>query len=193
MNDLPNDNPDPMTERAILGGGCFWCLEAVFIRLEGVRGVRSGYAGGWKENPGYREVCSGSTGHAEVVEVVFDPEVIGYEELLRVFFTIHDPTTVDRQGNDVGSQYRSIIFTLSDEQEAAARRVMASLTADGPWDDPIVTAVEPLQRFWPAEPEHHRYFERNPTQGYCSVVVAPKVAKARASFAHRFRETPLPP
>lgn len=174
------------TERAILGGGCFWCLEAVFIRIEGVKEVRSGYAGGWKEDPGYREVCAGTTGHAEVVEVVYDPAVISYEELLRIFFTIHDPTTKDRQGNDVGTQYRSIILTLSDEQAHSARRVMDELAAQGVWDAPMVTQVVPLERFWPAEAEHHRYFERNPTQGYCQVVVAPKVAKARSAFAHRF-------
>ena len=175
------------TESAILGGGCFWCLEAVFKELRGVASVRSGYAGGSVERPGYREVCGGRTGHAEVVEVRFDPAQISFEDLLRVFFTIHDPTTRDRQGNDVGTQYRSAIFFQSPGQEQAARTVMAEVTHEKLWDGTLTTEVAPLATFWPAEAEHDDYFARNPGSGYCRVVVAPKVVKFRKQHAARLR------
>ncbi len=167
-------------ELATLGGGCFWCLEAVYLELRGVRSVKSGYAGGHVPNPTYEQVCGKRTGHAEVIQVAYDPTEITYRELLEVFFTIHDPTTIDRQGNDVGPQYRSAIFTHSPEQEAEARAARASAQAH--WDDPIVTEVEPLETFWPAETYHDNYFARNPGNPYCAVVVAPKVSKARKVF-----------
>ncbi|MCL4215369.1 MAG: peptide-methionine (S)-S-oxide reductase MsrA [Gemmatimonadales bacterium] len=176
-----------MTELATLGGGCFWCLEAVYLELRGVRAVKSGYAGGHVANPTYEEVCGKKTGHAEVVQVEFDPAEISFAELLEVFFTIHDPTTKDRQGNDVGPQYRSVILTHSPEQERIAREQLAAAQAH--WDAPIVTEVAPLEKFWPAERVHDNYFARNPQNPYCAVVVAPKVAKARKLFldklAHR--------
>lgn len=175
------------TEKATLAGGCFWCLEAVFELLEGVESVESGYAGGHVDDPTYQQVCTGRTGHAEVVQVVFDPDVISFTDLLDVFFTIHDPTTVDRQGADVGSQYRSVIFTHSSEQRDVAEHVIAELGARGLWDDPIVTAVVPLDTFYPAEPYHDDYVRRNPGQGYCQVVVAPKVAKARKIFVDKLK------
>ncbi len=174
-------------EVATLGGGCFWCLEAVYDRIEGVEAVQSGYAGGHDPAPSYRAVCSGSTGHAEVVQVTFDPAVIPFDELLRIFFTIHDPTTPNRQGADVGTQYRSIILFHSAEQEAAARRVMAEVERAGMWRSPLVTELASLEHFHPAEAEHHRYYERNPGASYCRLVVEPKVRKARSAFAHRFR------
>lgn len=170
-------------ERATLGGGCFWCLEAVYLELHGVRAVKSGYAGGHVPSPTYEQVCGKQTGHAEVVQVEYDPAAITYGELLDVFFTIHDPTTPDRQGNDVGPQYRSIILTHSAEQERIARAKRAEAQAH--WDDPIVTAIEPLDTFWPAERYHDDYFARNPQNPYCAVVVAPKVAKARKAFAEK--------
>lgn len=172
-------------ETATLGGGCFWCLEAVYEEVEGVHSVKSGYTGGHDPNPTYKQVCSGTTGHAEVVQVRFDPAVTTYRELLEIFFVIHDPTQLDRQGNDVGTQYRSAVFTHSDEQAATARDVIRTLDADGPWDGPIVTTVEPLDTFHPAEEYHDSYYRKNPTQGYCRVVVAPKVAKFRSRFAHK--------
>ena len=174
-------------EAATLGGGCFWCLEAVFKELRGVVSVTSGYAGGHVENPSYEEVCGKKTGHAEVVRVVFDPAELSYADLLRVFFTIHDPTTKDRQGNDVGPQYRSIIFAHSAAQDATAREVMGEVAAAGIYDDPIVTELVPEAPFWPAEPEHHDYFARNPWSGYCRAVVAPKVVKFRKIFADRVK------
>jgi peptide-methionine (S)-S-oxide reductase len=181
-------SPAATTETAILGGGCFWCLEAVFDRLKGVQSVESGYAGGHTRNPSYDDVCSGDTGHAEVVRVVFDPAVLSYRDLLRVFFAIHDPTTKDRQGNDVGTQYRSVIFPQSAEQRADALAVSGELTAAKLWDDPIVTEVADGGVFYPAESYHRRYFERNPGQPYCQFVVAPKVAKFRKQFADRLRD-----
>jgi peptide-methionine (S)-S-oxide reductase len=174
-------------EAATLGGGCFWCLEAVFKDLRGVVSVMSGYAGGHVDNPTYEAVCGKKTGHAEVVRVVFDPAELSYADLLRVFFTIHDPTTKDRQGADVGPQYRSVILAHSPEQEATARQVIAALDAAAIWDDPIVTELVPEAPFWPAEPEHHDYFARNPWSGYCRAVVAPKVAKFRKTFAERLK------
>ena len=176
-----------MTELATLAGGCFWCLEAAVEQLKGVSAVASGDAGGAVAEPTYEAVCSGTTGHAEVVQVTFDPAVIGYRDLLDVFFTIHDPTTLNRQGNDIGTQYRSAIFTHSPEQAVMAREVIADLTARGAWDDPIVTDVLPLDRFWPAEPYHRDYFRRNPNQPYCMFVVAPKVAKLRKDHLNRLR------
>ena len=175
------------TEQATLGGGCFWCLEAVFLELRGVTRVVSGYAGGNVVRPTYEQVCGGRTGHAEVVQVTFDPVELGYADLLRVFFTIHDPTTPDRQGNDVGPQYRSIILTHSDEQRRIAEAVTKEIADAGIWDGPIVTEIEPLEVFYPAEDYHQNYFASNPSTGYCRVVVAPKVAKFRKSFADRLR------
>jgi peptide-methionine (S)-S-oxide reductase len=173
---------------ATLGGGCFWCLEAVFLEFEGVTAVQSGYAGGHTPNPTYREVCAKNTGHAEVVQVAFDPEILPYAELLRIFFTIHDPTTPDRQGADRGPQYRSIILFHSSEQEEDARTIMAEVQEAGWWGDaPLVTQLVPASTFYPAEPEHDQYFARNPSAPYCQFVVEPKVVKARTSFAHRLR------
>jgi len=172
---------------ATLGGGCFWCLDAVFERVEGVRSVVSGYAGGPSPHPSYKEVCSGTTGHAEVVQLRFDPSVIAFRDILEIFFAIHDPTTVNRQGADVGTQYRSVIFHHDEAQERDARDVIAALEADGTWDAPVVTEVAPLEAFYEAEAYHQEYFRRNPYQPYCQVVVAPKVAKLRQKFAHRLR------
>jgi peptide-methionine (S)-S-oxide reductase len=176
-----------MKETATLAGGCFWCLEAVYRELKGVERVQSGYANGRRPNPTYEQVCTGTTGHAEVVQIEFDPAVITFKDLLDVFFTIHDPTTLDRQGNDVGTQYRSAIFTHDAKQETVAREKIAELTKEGVWGDPIVTVVEPLQSFYPAEDYHAAYFERNGGQPYCQFVVAPKVAKARQKFAARLK------
>jgi peptide-methionine (S)-S-oxide reductase len=175
------------TETATLGGGCFWCTEAVYDILEGVLDVRPGYAGGHVERPTYEQVCSKTTGHAEVVEVRFDPTVISYREILEVFFASHDPTQLDRQGNDVGPQYRSVIFTHGAEQLRTAREVIAQLTADAVFDDPIVTRVDEAPVFWPAEGEHLDYFARNPWQPYCAFVVSPKVAKIREKYAARLK------
>ena len=175
-------------EIATLGGGCFWCLEAVFKELRGVTGLMSGYAGGTVERPSYQQVCAGTTGHAEVVQVKFDPDQLAYADLLRVFFAIHDPTTRDRQGNDVGTQYRSIILTHSDAQRQTAEQVMREIAAAKIWRATLVTEVVPLQTFFPAEAEHHDYFARNPWSGYCQVVVAPKVAKFRKQFLDRLKQ-----
>jgi peptide-methionine (S)-S-oxide reductase len=170
-------------EKATIGGGCFWCLEAVFRETSGVSSAQSGYAGGHMANPTYEEVCAKRTGHAEVVQVTFDPARLSFADLLRVFFTIHDPTTKDRQGADIGPQYRSIILTHGDEQEATAKAIIAEITAAGLWMRPIVTEIIPLTEFWPAEPEHDNYFARNPWSGYCQAVIAPKLAKFRKAFA----------
>ena len=175
------------TQLATLAGGCFWCLEAAFQQLRGVESVQSGYAGGESPNPTYRAVCEGDTGHAEVVQIAYDPAVIRYRDLLTVFFTIHDPTTLNRQGADEGTQYRSAIFVHDAEQEHTARAVIAELTAQGQFDDPIVTEVVPLDVFHPAEPYHKDYFRRNPFQPYCIGVVAPKVAKVRSKFMQLLR------
>ncbi|MBN9460102.1 MAG: peptide-methionine (S)-S-oxide reductase MsrA [Burkholderiales bacterium] len=168
---------------AVLAGGCFWCLEAVFLEVRGVLSVESGYCGGTLENPSYEEVCSGRTGHAEAVRIEFDAQRVSYGDLLGIFFGIHDPTTVDRQGNDVGSQYRSTVFTLDEAQRREALDTIARLEREAVFDAPIVTQVVPLQRWFPAEAYHRRYFERNPHQGYCMAVVSPKVAKFRKQFA----------
>lgn len=174
-------------ELATLGGGCFWCIEAALKLLDGVSRVTSGYAGGASEHPTYRQVCTGTTDHAEVVRVEFDPAVIDYRTLLTAFFAIHDPTTRDRQGHDIGTQYRSVIFTHSGEQDRTARNLIAALDAERIWPDPIVTAVLPAPTFWPAEDYHQDYFVQNPAQPYCRAVVAPKVAKLRAQFAARLK------
>ena len=174
-------------ETATLAGGCFWCLEAVYDEIEGVGDVTSGYAGGSTPNPTYEQVCSGRTGHAEVVQIEFDPGVISFDEILDVFFTIHDPTTLNQQGNDVGTQYRSAIFYHSPEQEQIARKKIAELEAAKLWNAPIVTEVVPITAFYPAEEYHQEYFSRNPYQPYCQIVVAPKVAKARKKFLARLK------
>jgi peptide-methionine (S)-S-oxide reductase len=170
-------------EKTTLGGGCFWCLEAVFLGMKGITTATSGYAGGHVANPSYEEVCGKRTGHAEVVQVSYDPAIVSFPDLLRVFFAIHDPTTMDRQCADVGPQSRSIILTHDATQDAVAREVIAELTAARLWGDPIVTEIVTLTQFWPAEPEHHNYFARNPWSGYCQAVVAPKVVKFRKNFA----------
>ncbi len=171
------------TEIASFGGGCFWCTEAVFQQIRGVLAVESGYAGGAMPNPSYEQICTGKTGHAEVVRLNFDPTVISYRELLEIFFTIHDPTTLNRQGNDVGSQYRSVIYFHSPEQKTMAQQVMADMAAV--WDDALVTELTEAPAFYLAEAYHQNYFRQHPQQGYCSVVVAPKVAKARKLFASK--------
>lgn len=172
---------------ATLAGGCFWCLEAVFDDLQGVESVESGYTGGWAPHPTYAQVCTGETGHAEAVRITFDPAVISFRDLLEVFFAIHDPTTLNRQGADVGTQYRSAIFYHSPEQEQIARQVIAELEIAKVWSAPIVTDVTPCGDFYPAEEYHQEYFKKNPWQGYCQAVVAPKVAKFRQKFAHRLK------
>ena len=176
------------TDKATLGGGCFWCLEAVFLDLQGVLSVTSGYAGGSTPNPTYHEVCDGDTGHAEVVQVEFDSSQLSYGDLLRVFFAIHDPTTLNRQGADAGTQYRSVILTHSDEQRAAAEEIRGELERDKILDDPIVTEIAPLTVFYPAEEYHRDYFSRNPNQPYCRAVVAPKVSKFRKQFLEMLRK-----
>lgn len=174
-------------EVATLAGGCFWCLEAVYDQLRGVTDVVSGYAGGHVENPSYKAVCTGATGHAEVVQVTFDPAVISFRDLLNVFFTIHDPTTLNRQGADVGTQYRSAIFYHSEEQKATAETAIKE--AQSMWNDPIVTEIAPIDHFYAAEDYHQEYFANNPNQGYCQVVVAPKVAKFRKQYLDMLKET----
>jgi len=176
------------TEQATLGGGCFWCLEAVYEQLRGVIRVESGYAGGKVPNPTYDQVCTGRTGHAEVVQVTFDPGELTYEQLLEVFFIIHDPTTLNRQGADIGTQYRSVIFTHDEEQRAAAESVIDRIEREGIWDDPIVTDVSPLDAFYKAEDYHQEYYQRNRGQPYCQVVIAPKVAKFRRRYADKLRQ-----
>lgn len=172
-------------EIATLGGGCFWCLEAVYQELNGVLQVESGYAGGHVENPGYEEVCEGRTGHAEVVRIGFDPALVSYREILEIFFTIHDPTTLNRQGNDVGTQYRSVIYFHSPQQHDTARQVIAEMA--NVWDAPIVTELAPAGPFFKAETYHQNYYRQNPMQGYCAFIVAPKVAKFRATFADKLK------
>lgn len=174
-------------EQATLAGGCFWCLEAVYEQLQGVEKVVSGYAGGHVSDPSYEQVCTGTTGHAEVVQITFDPGVVSYRDLLDVFFTIHDPTTLNRQGADVGTQYRSAIFTHDAQQHASAEQAIKDITGAGLWSDPIVTEVTALDRFYPAEDYHQHYFQRNPQQGYCRVVIAPKVAKFRKQYLDRLK------
>lgn len=175
------------TEIATLGGGCFWCTEAALLQLKGVESIVSGYAGGATENPDYHSICTGRTGHAEVVEVCFDPAIIDYRTLLLAFFAIHDPTTLNRQGNDVGTQYRSVIFTHDGGQEKIALSLIAELAAAQTWPNPIVTAVSPAPTFWRAEDYHQNYYANNPMQGYCQAVVAPKAAKLRKVFTGRLK------
>ncbi len=178
-----------INETATLGGGCFWCTEAVFLEVAGVLAVEPGYAGGQTREPTYEQICEGDTGHAEVVKIEFDASRIAYKEILEIFFAIHDPTTLNRQGNDVGTQYRSVIFTHSEAQRAAALEVIAQLEREQLFEQEIVTQVAPLDgNYWPAEAYHRNYFAMHPTQGYCSFVVAPKVAKFRQKFAHRFHK-----
>ena len=178
---------DKRTQTATLAGGCYWCLEAVYDDLIGVISVESGFSGGHVDNPSYEAVCTGTTGHTEVVQVTFDPDTITYEDLLRIFFTIHDPTTLNRQGNDIGTQYRSAIFYHDSEQEQTARRVIQEFTEAKLWDDPIVTEVKPFEAFYIAPDYHQEYFANNPNQPYCRAVVAPKVAKFRAKYADRLK------
>jgi len=177
------------TEVAVLGGGCFWCLEAVYLDVEGVQAVESGYAGGSVVDPTYEQVCNGDTGHAEVVKVSFDVDTISYREILGIFFGIHDPTTLNRQGADIGTQYRSVIFFVDDTQRAQAQALIDELARGDIFDRPIVTQLAPLPDYYPAEAYHQRYFERHPYQGYCMGVVAPKVAKFRKQFASKLRRS----
>ncbi len=174
-------------DTAILAGGCFWCIEAVFLDVQGVVDAESGYAGGERPNPTYQEVCNGDTGHAEVVKVTYNPEEITYADLLRIFFSVHDPTTLNRQGADVGTQYRSAIFPLSDTQEATARAVIQEIDTSGIWDAPLVTTIETDAEYYKAEAYHQRFFMNNPEQGYCTAVVRPKVLKFRKQFADRLK------
>jgi peptide-methionine (S)-S-oxide reductase len=171
------------TERATLAGGCFWCIEAPMEELDGVLDVTSGYAGGHTANPTYREVCTGNTGHAEVVQVAYDPERIAYEDLLDVFFTVHDPTQLNRQGPDVGTQYRSAIFTHDDDQHETAEAYVDALDAEGGYEDRVVTEIEPLDTFYEAEDEHQNYYEKNPDDAYCTIHAQPKIEKVREKFA----------
>jgi peptide-methionine (S)-S-oxide reductase len=175
-------------EVATLAGGCFWCLETVYDQLRGVEDVVSGYSGGRQPNPTYEQVCSGATGHAEVVQVTFDPQLISFRDILGVFFAIHDPTTLNRQGGDVGTQYRSAVFYHTPEQKTVAEAVIAEVNASGIWPKPVVTQMAPFEAFYPAEAYHQEYFARNPNQGYCQVVVAPKVAKFRKQFLDRLKK-----
>ncbi|MEQ1922410.1 MAG: peptide-methionine (S)-S-oxide reductase MsrA [Pyrinomonadaceae bacterium] len=174
-------------ETATLAAGCFWCVEAIFDDLRGVEDVVSGYSGGHTENPTYKEVCSETTGHAEVVQIRFDPSELSYKELLQVFFTVHDPTTLNRQGGDIGTSYRSAVFYRSDEQKRVAEETIAEFNAEGIYDNPIVTEVTAFDKFWPAEDYHQEYFANNPNQPYCNAVVAPKVAKFRQKFLSRLK------
>ena len=179
---------DNNKEIATLAGGCFWCLEAVFDDLRGVEQVESGYSGGSKPSPSYYQVCTGTTGHAEVVQVTFDPQVTSFRELLEVFFTIHDPTTLNRQGADVGTQYRSAVFYHTPEQKEVAEQVIADLNAEKIWDAPIVTEVAPFTAFYPAEAEHQEYYQRNQSQPYCRAVIAPKVSKFRKQYLEKLKK-----
>ncbi|MDX1372523.1 MAG: peptide-methionine (S)-S-oxide reductase MsrA [Nitrososphaeraceae archaeon] len=174
-------------EIATFGSGCFWCTEAVFERLKGIMNVESGYAGGDILNPTYEEVCSGKTGHAEVIQVKFDPLIIGYEDLLEVFWRTHDPTTLNRQGNDKGTQYRSVIFYHNDKQKELAEKYKTVLDKSGAWDNPIVTEISPLINYFPAENYHQKYYENNPNQGYCSFIIAPKIEKFEKVFKDKLK------
>jgi len=178
------------SEVAVLGGGCFWCLEAVYLEVDGVISVESGYAGGTVDAPSYEQVCNGTTGHAEVVRVVYDADRIGFRDILGIFFAIHDPTTLNRQGADVGTQYRSVIFHVDEAQRSLAQAMIDELGRGDVFDRPIVTQLAPLPTYWPAEAYHQRYFERHPWQGYCMAVVGPKVTKFRRQFASRLRREP---
>lgn len=175
-------------EQATLGGGCFWCVEAQFLLLKGVEKVESGYAGGQTKNPTYKEIGGGRTGHAEVIQVTYDPEVLNYTDLLRMFFTAHDPTTLNRQGNDIGPQYRSIILYHDDSQRELAEKILAEVEAAKIWKNPIVTEIKPLDIFYVAEEYHQDYYARNPTAGYCQFVIAPKVNKFKKMYVDRLRK-----
>jgi len=179
-------NPSGNTEIATLGGGCFWCVEAIYQDLNGVLKVESGYSGGHIDNPTYKEVCSGLTGHAEVIQVTFDPAIVSFQDVLRVFFTVHDPTTLNRQGNDSGTQYRSVIYYHSEAQKKMAEA--AIIEAKEAWDDPIVTEVSPFEKFYKAEDYHQNYYKDNPNQGYCSFIIAPKVKKFREKFKDKLKQ-----
>jgi peptide-methionine (S)-S-oxide reductase len=184
---MMENNGSSRTEVATLGGGCFWCLEAVYQELRGVEKVESGYSGGDVPNPTYRQVCSETTGHAEVVQVTFDPNEVSYRDILEVYFTIHDPTTLNRQGADVGTQYRSVIFYHTDEQKRVAEEVISDLEKDEIWNNPIVTEVTPFDEFYVAEDYHQNYFRNNGYQPYCQVIIAPKVAKFRTQHLERLK------
>jgi len=175
-------------EVATLGGGCFWCIEAAFNEIRGVVNVESGYAGGELASPTYEQVCTGTTGHAEVVQVTFDPHIISFKEILEIFFTAHDPTTLNRQGADVGTQYRSVIFYNNEKQKEIAEQVIDELNATKVWDNPIVTQVEPLKNFYKAEEYHRRYFTRHPEAAYCKIVIAPKIAKLRKKYREKLKK-----
>ena len=187
MTDFASTNPTEGRQQAIFAGGCFWCTEAVMQDLRGVEKVESGYIGGQTANPDYRSVCSGQTGHAEAVRVTFDPAQISYQELLGIFFSTHDPTTLNRQGADVGTQYRSALFPLSAEQDAEAREFIAALNAENLFGRPVVTSIEPASEFYVAEAYHQNYYKQNPGQGYCMAVISPKVAKLRQHYGDRLR------
>ena len=189
MNNEQSVAPPKGKSFAILAGGCFWCTEAIYAEMNGVDKVESGYTGGHIKNPGYREICTGRTGHAEAVRITFDPTVVTFGELLEVFWRTHDPTTLNRQGADVGTQYRSAIFPMDEEQERVARASLAAAEEAGLWDDPIVTSIEPLAPFYVAEDYHQDYFANNPDQGYCVAVVGPKVKKFKALFADKLKST----
>ena len=184
---MTQENSDLRLEVATLGGGCFWCLEAVYDELTGVKEVVSGYSGGQVANPTYRQVCDGTTGHAEVVQVTFDPQVVSFAEILQVFFTVHDPTTLNRQGADVGTQYRSAIFYHNEAQQETAESMIPQLNEADIWPDPIVTEVVPAETFYPAEDYHQEYYQNNSGQPYCRVVISPKLAKFRKSFAPQLK------
>jgi peptide-methionine (S)-S-oxide reductase len=190
MNEAMSGATNQAEETATLGGGCFWCLEPLFISLRGVKSVLPGYAGGHVVDPTYRQVCDGRTGHAEVAQVVFDPRELSYHDLIEIFLAAHDPTTLNRQGADVGEQYRSIILYHSPEQKETAEAVIRDLGEQGLWPNPIVTTVEPFTAFYPAEDYHQRYFELHPDAPYCAVVIAPKVAKFRKKYADRLKGAP---
>lgn len=180
-------NRNALLETATLAGGCFWCIEAIFVEVEGVHSVLPGYTGGTTANPGYQEVCAGSTGHAEAVQIVFDPTRISYRTILEIFFSVHDPTSPDRQGPDIGTQYRSVIFYHSDEQKAIAEELIAELNRARLWEKPIVTQIAPLDKFHPAEEYHLQYFSRHPEQAYCQMVISPKVSKLRQQWAGQLK------
>lgn len=182
-----NSHMKDKNELATFGGGCFWCVEAIFERVSGVHQVESGYSGGQTSNPDYKMVTSGKTGHAEVVQITFDPEVISYLELLEIFFSTHDPTTLNRQGADIGTQYRSIILYHSEEQHRLAGEIIQKLDSEEIWSSPIVTAVEPFKRFYSAEAYHQEYYENNPNQGYCRMVITPKVEKFEKVFKEKLK------
>jgi len=184
-SDFTNDSN---TETAVFGAGCFWCVEAIYQRVTGVTDIESGYAGGHVQNPTYRQVTSGKTGHAEVIKLEYDPSVISYEELLEVFWHTHDPTTLNRQGADVGTQYRSAIFYLNEQQKETAEKSLKKTDASDLWDDPIVTEITPLSNYSTAEDYHQNYFNNNPNAGYCSIVIAPKLAKFKKDFPHLLQD-----